>query len=286
MGNILLNEKSSDRNTSSQRRPYSAQTLSDFRPTIASSANFQLAKLVDNRSSYLPVKNVTEPTMQLKNAGSPVELQKPLQRLANRHGLTLPNYQTATGFTVLVWGRLTGPGIITNLNAVRAGPAGHAEDQLIAQANAVIAGAAPGTYIQLEVWISSSPCSTAFGTRVAVASGCLEDLQVFAAANGMMVHVHAQKPYQPRGLGPGMKQNSVNAANGAGPNILHDFDTRTGVAAGLAAYAAPAGLPAAGLGTVAQLTDSTSSNHSSTAAEIGVKKAASKKMGSIIVTYE
>lgn len=210
---------------------------------------------------------------------------KPVQRLANKHGLTMPQYQVSTGWTVLGWGRLTGPGIVTNLNAVSAGAPGHAEDQLIVQATGILAAAAPGAYTNLEIWISSSPCSTAFGTRVGVVSGCLEELQNFAVVNGLIVRVHAQKPYQPRGLGPGMKQSSVNAANGAGANVPHDFDNRTGVAAGLTAYVAPVGLPG-GLGTVAQLSGVDQERKPKKLATDAEEEKTKKTKGKVIVTYE
>lgn len=210
--------------------------------------------------------------IQLKEITKPKNGVLPVQRLANRHGITMPQYVARSGFTTFGWGRLTSVmGANFNLPAVTANVAGHAEDQLITAAGIEIA-LNPGTYDTLEIWISSSPCSTAYGTRVGIASGCLEDLQVFAATNGMTVLVHAQKPYQPRGLGPGMKQNSVNAALGGG--IAQDFDNRTGIANVLTAYAPPPGIM---LGTVAQLAGIEDES------EIEKKK---KEKGKVIITYE
>lgn len=257
----------------------SAFPFMDNRPEAIAQRKLQEAITKSPRVQQLKVyQSMADVQKQLHRAIIPDNRPKPVQRLANRHGLTMPQYQATTGFTVLGWGRLTGPGIITNLNPVHAGVPGHAEDQLIVQANAVVAAAPPGTYTELEVWISSSPCSTGFGTRVGVVAGCLEDLQVFAAANGMIVRVHAQKPYQPRNMGPGMKQNSVNAANGAGLNVPHDFDTRTGIAAGLAPYVAPVGLPAGGLGTVAQLSGMKEEDKNT--------EEEKKSKAKVIVTYE
>jgi hypothetical protein len=89
-----------------------------------------------------------------------------------------------------------------------------------------------------------------------------------------------------------MKQNSVNAASaanaaaaagaGAAGNVPHDFDTRTGVAAALPAYAPPAGLPAAAGGTVAQL----SGKEPLQLMEDTEMEKKKKAKGKLIVTYE
>lgn len=225
---------------------------------------------------------------------------KPIQRLVAVHGLAPGQYAQITRNAVLGWGRLSGPVGTVNLNPVTSNPAGHAEDHLIAQANTVIAGAAGGPipvtpaaafaagiagaaamYTNLEIWLSSSPCSTGFGTRVGVLQGCLERLSAFAIANGMIVNVHAQKPYQPRGVG--MKQNSVNAS-GSDPNVPHNFDRRTGIAIGLAPYVAPLAFAALGLGTVAQLSSSKEDDESEQLIRHGEKE--KKTEGKVIVTYE
>jgi hypothetical protein len=204
---------------------------------------------------------------------------KSIQRLADRHALTMPQYAARIGWTVLGWGRLIGHANF-DLQPVNATAAGHAEDHLIEQANAQIA-AVPGAYIELEIWISSSPCSTVFGTRGGVAAGCLEELHQFSITSGMIVRVHAQKPYQPRGMGAGMKQNSVNAANAANVfGVPHDFDARTGVAATLPAYVAPVGAGFAGLGTVAQLFEDKNEQL------IRHTEKEKRTEGKVIITYE
>lgn len=227
------------------------------------------------------LENGLEARSELSGMNLPSQRVNPLQRLANKHALTPPQYQQRSGFTVLGWGRLTGPGGTVDLQPVSANGAGHAEDQLIAEANLILAGVPPGTYTQLEVWVSSSPCSTAYGTRTGVVDGCLEELEDFSTTTGLNVFVHAQKPYQPRGMGPGMKQNSVDAANGT--TIPHDFDTRTGIASGLPAYAAPVDL--VGLGSVAQLSGSIEASEVQKYTEEKEEKKAGEK-GKFVVVYE
>jgi hypothetical protein len=218
-----------------------------------------------------------EARAEIVSGNLPSPRANPVQRLANRHGLTALQYQQRSGFTVFGWGRLTGPGGTVNLTPVTAGPGGHAEDQLINEANGILALVPAGTYDELEVWVSSSPCSTVYGTRAGVPDGCLEELEDFSNNSGLDVFVHAQKPYQPRGMGTGMKQNSVNAANGS--FIPHDFDTRTGIANGLNAYVAPPGFGA--LGTVAQLVDAKEAGEPQKDREEG-----EKKKGKFTVVYE
>jgi len=177
-----------------------------------------------------------KPTMQMRQG-------VPLQRLAIRHGLLAPGaYAAVVGWSVLAYATLTRPGLAPQHSTARSGAAGHAEEQLIAGAQALLGGPAAlapaGT--EFEIWVSSSPCSSMFGTS-ALPPGCMERLQAFAAATGATVIVHADKPYQPKGVG--MKAQSVAAAGAlaVGGSPI-DFSKRTGIAAGLTAYPLVAGL--------------------------------------------
>lgn len=280
---------------STQKKPNNTGLHDNLKSGIENQSNYCLDSVKVHQNVL-----VMDSKLQVMNMfGSSI---KPIQRLANKHGLTLAQYRKNAGFVTYGWGRLTGPAITTDLNPVTSTGTGHAEDHLIAQANAEIANAAVGAiipvtpavaaatgnaaaatiYTNLEIWISSSPCSTAFGTRAispTVLQGCLEKLSTFAAINGMIVNVHAQKPYQPSGVG--MKRNSVNAA-GSDPNVPHDFDNRTGIAMHLTAYVAPPAFAAIGLGTVAQL----SSNKEDDEREQLHTEKGKRTEGKVIVTFE
>lgn len=73
-----------------------------------------------------------KPTMQMRQG-------VPLQRLAIRHGLLAPGaYAAVVGWSVLAYATLTRPGLAPQHSTARSGAAGHAEEQLIAGAQALI----------------------------------------------------------------------------------------------------------------------------------------------------
>ncbi len=237
---------------------------------------------VDNRSEAVTQKNMREiaisqsndsiqrqefpiiPKREYDSKLFPSMQRMPVQRLQIQHGLTAAAYNGVLRNSVLARASLIMPGVGNAQNNAASGPAGHAEEQLIAWATGLLPILIPAGTL-FEIWVSSSPCSSGFGTS-ALPPGCMERLQAFAVATGIDIIVHADKPYQPRGAG--MKANSVAAAGalaaggGVNPPIPIDFCRNNGISAGLAQYPVAAGAghmlePAHG--TVAQLSgDATS----------------------------
>jgi hypothetical protein len=215
-------------------------------------------------------KNIKQERFQPWSINS---ITPPVQRLAIQHGLGAPGaYAAKVGWSVLAHATLIIGGAAPVSSSATSGAAGHAEDQLIAWAQALFGIGGPLAGTEFEIWISSSPCSSGFGTS-ALPPGCMERLQAFALT-GVNVIVHADKPYQPRG--PGMKAASVAAAGAlAGGGIPIDFSKRTGIAGGLTGYP---NLATCGVGHAAQPAHGTVAQLESTGISIPTNKEADRNL--------
>lgn len=114
-----------------------------------------------------------------------------VQPLMDKMKVDKPTYMKKTMSTVYLYAEFDG----TPLGIFSTTSGKHAEENLIAEIERLNLG--NGT---LVVYLSTSPCSSCFGTREDGQSGCQERLEGLAS-RGIRVVVHADHLYQPKNTG-------------------------------------------------------------------------------------
>ncbi len=153
-------------------------------------------QLVDNRAVAVAQRQLQETA-----AGHLGQKEQPVQRLIAMTGLSQENYKKKLRTTVILYAELGGAPVGDNNGIFETTRGNHAEENLIAYL--AEAGINSG---ELVIYLSTSPCSSEFGTRTDGEEGCQEKLETLNTGD-FNVTVHADHLYQPKATGAMEREN-------------------------------------------------------------------------------
>ena len=210
--------KSQSGNKSIQKKKNSESASQFEDKSLKATAQREAQKIADNSPK-------SKQTAQLV-AQNPSNLNSnhaPVQRIRAKLGVDAEKYKALLRSTVYLYAELDGTPVGEN-GIFKSDNKGHAEDSLIRALNE--AGATQGS---LVVYLSTSPCSSTFGTRDDGNDGCQEKLESLNGL-GFKVNVKADHLYQPQAIGEaerdsswptGFSSYSAAATSGFGITLSH-----------------------------------------------------------------
>jgi len=163
-------------------------------------------QFVDNRHEAVIQKRLQEMVNNSPQAKKVAQLQamadnysaqqqQPIQLICKKAGLSEENYRSKLRSTVILYAEIEGKPVGTD-GVFKTSGSNHAEDNLIAKLKE--SNISTGN---LNIWLSTSPCSSVFGTRKDDCSeGCQEILEKLHTPPTFNVKVLADHLYQPKDL--------------------------------------------------------------------------------------
>lgn len=155
------------------------------------------AQVIKGPETSVPNGPAESPKFIRLCAPSPISpnIDQPVQRIRNKTNLSDEEYRAKLRSTVILYAEINGNPVGKDGCFMTSG-SNHAEDNLIAKLNELKISTG-----DLKIWLSTTPCSSNFGTRKDDCSeGCQEKLQKLHNPPTFTVEVAADHLYQPKEL--------------------------------------------------------------------------------------